>query len=79
MEPGALEFLKRVGFSIGLAFTWLVINAVAAIKGDNAFIEDHIRLKNILFYTWLVISIVLLVKFMKKIWSKQESFGPDRE
>jgi hypothetical protein len=70
MEPGVVEFLKRVGMSIGIALLWLGINAIAAIKGDNAFIEGPVRLGNILFYLWFIISIVALVIIIKKLWNK---------
>jgi hypothetical protein len=74
MEPEAAAFLKRVANSLTIAFIWLAVNATAAIKGDNAFIGDHITLGNILFYTWFIISIVILIILYKKIWAdKQET------
>jgi hypothetical protein len=68
MEPEIREFLKKVSYSIGVAFVWLAITCVAAIKGDNAFIKDHLTLGNILFYTWFAISVVLLAIALRKIW-----------
>lgn len=68
MEPEAAAFLRRVGNSLAIGFIWLAINTTAAIKGDNAFIGDHITIGNILFYLWFVISIVILIKLYKKIW-----------
>ena len=74
MEPEALDFLKRVAKSILLALVWLTINAVAAIWGDNAFVDDHLKLSNIFFYTWFVFSVVLLIYLLKKMWQQQEDF-----
>ena len=68
MEPEATAFLKRVANSLVIAFIWLAVNATAAIKGDNAFISDHITIGNILFYIWFLISLVILVILYKKIW-----------
>lgn len=68
MEPEALEFLKRVSKSILIAFIWLSINAIAAVKGDNAFIVGHVRIGNVLFYIWFVLSLVLLVYFFRRVW-----------
>lgn len=68
MEPEAAAFLRRVGNSLALGFLWLAINATAAIKGDNAFIGDHLTIGNVLFYIWFIISIVILVFLYKKIW-----------
>ena len=69
MEPEAAAFLKRVANSLAIGFVWLAVNATAAIKGDNAFIGDHITIGNILFYIWFIISIVILVVLYKKIWA----------
>ncbi len=68
MEPEAAAFLKRVASSLVIAFIWLAVNATAAIKGDNAFIGDHITIGNILFYIWFVSSIIILILLYKKIW-----------
>ena len=73
MEPEALDFLKRVSKSIMVALLWLAVNAVIAIKGDNAFIEDHLRLANVLFYIWFCLSLVLLLYLLRKIW---KGIGP---
>jgi hypothetical protein len=68
MEPEMVAFLKRIGKSLTIAFCWLAITATAAIKGDNAFISDHITPGNILFYLWLIISITILAIIFKKLW-----------
>jgi len=68
MEPEVAAFLRKIGKSILATFIWLALTAIAAIKGDNAFIGEHIQLNNVLFYIWLIISVVLLVKVYKKVW-----------
>lgn len=72
MEPEMVAFLRRIVKSLTIAFCWLAITATAAIKGDNAFVGVRITLGNFLFYSWVVISIMILVKVYKKIWSPQE-------
>lgn len=69
MEPEMAAFLRKVAKSIFIGFVWLAINAIAAIKGDNAFIGEHIRLGNVLFYMWFFISIYLLIILYKKMWA----------
>ena len=71
MEPEMVAFLKRVGNSIGIAFVWLAINAIAAIKGDNAFVGEHITIGNVLFYVWFILSLVLLIYIYKRMWYKE--------
>jgi len=73
MEPEAVAFLRKVGKSIMVGFLWLAINAIAAIKGDNAFIGDEVKLSNVLFYIWFVISVVLLVYIFRRMWKEEMS------
>lgn len=68
MEPEMVAFLRRVGKSLTIAFCWLAITTTAAIKGDNAFVGEHVSLGNILFYIWLIVSIIILIILYKKIW-----------
>ncbi len=72
MEPEVAAFLRRVGWSLTIGFVWLAVNATAAIKGDNAFIGDHITLGNVLFYLWFIISIIILVLVYKKMWTGKD-------
>jgi hypothetical protein len=72
MEPEMAAFLKRVGKTLSIAFCWLAITAIAAIKGDNAFIGTRIRIGNVLFYVWLIVSIIILIRLYKMIWSAKD-------
>lgn len=68
MEPEMVAFLRRVGKSLTIAFCWLAITATAAIKGDNAFVGVRVTLGNIVFYSWLIISIIILIVIYRKMW-----------
>lgn len=68
MEPEMAAFLKKISYSILIAVAWLGITSIAAIKGDNAFVEGDVRLGNVLFYCWFIISILLLVWIYRKLW-----------
>jgi hypothetical protein len=70
MDPEMAAFFKRIGYTILIALIWLAINATAAIKGDNAFIGDHITLANVIFYAWFIVSVILLIVIYKKMWFK---------
>ena len=73
MEPEMAAFLRRVGKSLSIGFCWLAITATAAVKGDNAFITDHVTIGNILFYLWIVISILILIKIFRKMWVQENT------
>lgn len=69
MEPQARALLKRISKSLFIGLIWLVLNAVFAIKGDNAFIEGHITAGNIFFYSWLLVSVTGLILIYKRMWA----------
>jgi hypothetical protein len=66
------DFFKRISKTIMLVFMWLAITCIAAIKGDNAFVFKTVSLANILFYTWMVVSAIMLVVIIRKIWKGQK-------
>jgi hypothetical protein len=70
MDPEMAAFFKRISYTVLIAFIWLAINATAAIKGDNAFIGDHVTLGNIIFYAWFIVSVIILIVIYKKMWFK---------
>jgi hypothetical protein len=71
MDPEMAAFFKRISYSILIALVWLAINATAAVKGDNAFIGDHVTLGNVLFYIWFIVSVLILIRIYKKMWFKE--------
>ncbi len=72
MEPEATEFLKKVSYSIGVVFVWLAILCIAAIKGDNAFIGEHVSTANVIFYVWAVGSSIGMVIVLRRLWRSKE-------
>lgn len=70
MEPGIKEFFKRLVTSISLLVLWMMINMVLGIKFNLGFFEEHVQWFNIVFYIWLVASLIALIWVYKKIWEK---------
>ncbi|MEP6512403.1 MAG: hypothetical protein ABJA79_00945 [Parafilimonas sp.] len=68
MEPEAKEFLQRVSFTLLAGLVWMAINSTAGIMYNYAFIEGKLRIGNIIFYVWLVVSFVLLLWFYIRLW-----------
>jgi hypothetical protein len=68
MEPGVREFLRRIMLSIFLGFSWMMINIIAGIKYNLAFLEGPVKIGNILFYIWFITSLVLLFLLFRKVW-----------
>ena len=70
MDPELQAFFKLISYSIGIVFTWLAILAIAAIKGDNAFIGDKVSMANVIFYIWAVASTIGMVFLLLKLWKE---------
>lgn len=70
MEPGIREFFRRIVSSLSLLILWMMINLILGIKLNYAFIETKIHWYNIVFYIWLMASLVALIWLCLKIWKK---------
>ena len=74
MEPGVREFLLRIVNTIALAIFWMAINSTLGIMYQFGFLDQGIHLGQILFYTWMIVSFVLLFRYLKKLWLKPIDF-----
>jgi len=68
MEPEVLAFLKRVALTIFLAFCWLATNVIIGVRFDLAEIEGHVSIGNVLYYIWLVGSLLVMLFFFLRLW-----------
>ena len=74
MEPEIIAFLKRVAVCIVLAFCWLVVNVIVGVKFDLAVAEGHVTIGNVLYYIWLIGSLILLLLFFIRLWRQVPKF-----
>ena len=70
MEPGVREYLIRILNTLSLALVWMAIDSTAGIMYKLAFIEDHITLGNVLFYSWFFASLGVYLWWVIRLWSK---------
>ncbi len=66
--PDIKSFLSKVASSISIGLLWLLINTTFGIGFDFAFFEGRPSLGNYIFYTWLLVSLFLLIIFYRKKW-----------
>ena len=71
MEPEVKRYLKKVLYSFMVGFAWLFVNAMLGIYFELAF-NDMPVIVNILFYSWLVFSLYLLLRYYYKVWKNDE-------
>ncbi|HEX3025403.1 MAG TPA: hypothetical protein VHP12_09345 [Chitinophagaceae bacterium] len=70
MEPEVRAYLVRILNSISYTVVWLISNTTAGIQFGYAFIEQKITAGNIIFYLWLLISTVIFIWLMIRLWKK---------
>jgi TRAP-type C4-dicarboxylate transport system permease small subunit len=74
MEPDIVAFLKRVALSIFFVFCWLAINVIIGVRFDLAEVEGHITIGNVLYYIWLVGSLIVMLFFFLRMWRQVTKF-----
>jgi hypothetical protein len=70
MEPGVRKYLLRIVNTLSLGLLWLALNSTFGIMYDHAFIHDHIRTGNILFYIFFLASLGAFIWWAIHVWSK---------
>ena len=69
MEEDAKQFLLRVLRSLTAGLLWLFINMTLGIYLGLLLFDDKPSTANFIFYAWFVLSLVLLIRYLIKIWS----------
>jgi len=69
-EDDVRKYLRRVLWSVSLGFLWLVLTLAIGTYFDLLVPRNRIRTGNIIFYVWMVISLVALIRFYVRIWKK---------
>jgi len=70
MEPGVKQYLTRILNTMSLGLVWMIVNSTLGIMYDYAFIHDRMSMGNILFYIWFVLSLVVFLWWVIRVWSK---------
>lgn len=67
MEEEVVAFLKRIGFTLFLVFTWMAVHSTVGIMHKLAFF-DQFTWKNGAYYAFLVASTGGLAWFLHWLW-----------
>ena len=71
MDPEVKRYFKRIINSFSIASTWLLAVSTAGLFFELAIIQNGIRWYNILFYVLALATLVLLLVYLYKTWSKK--------
>ncbi|MCK9403762.1 MAG: hypothetical protein M0Q26_10225 [Chitinophagaceae bacterium] len=70
MEPGVKQYLQRILNTISVWLVWMTVNSTLGIRYQFAYIDKGVTAGNIIFYSWLVLSLVVFVWWVIRVWSK---------
>jgi hypothetical protein len=68
MEPQLLQFLNRIMRTIGLVVFWMTLNSTIGLMWGYAYVGNHWQLGNIVYYIFLLLSLLGLLYILYKIW-----------
>lgn len=68
MEPDIKSYLSKILSSISMTLLWLLINSTVGIGLNYAFFEKKPSPANYIFYAWFLLSLFLLVLYLRKKW-----------
>lgn len=68
MENETRAFLILIANTISIVLLWMMINVFLGIYFELGFFESYPTWKNILYYIFLIISFILLIRHLKKKW-----------
>jgi hypothetical protein len=68
MEPQLLQFLNRIMRTIGLVVFWMTLNSTIGLMWGYAYVGNHWQLGNIVYYIFLLLSLLGLLYVLYKIW-----------
>jgi hypothetical protein len=75
LEPDLKEFLKKIIQSVFVGLGWMMVNMIAGIFLGWMFVGERLTAGNIIFYIFLIGSLILLVRFYIRIWKKKFPHG----
>ncbi len=67
-DPDVKKFLIRVLNSISLGLLWMITCAMAGIYFKLGYRDDHPFIYTIIFYAGMLISLLLLLRYLYNIW-----------
>lgn len=68
MEPDVKKYLYKVLNSLCYGLLWMGMNVLGGLYWGYAIVNGRITIYNVVFYTWFVLSLAVLLYFLYRIW-----------
>ena len=69
-DPEVKKYFRKIMNSISIGLLWMMVMVFIGLYHGWAFIEGGADVYNIIFYSLLVISLALLIRYYYKLWKK---------
>lgn len=70
-DPEIKKYFKKILYSFSAGLLWLIINVIAGIYFKLADRNERPLFVNLIFYSFLFLSLLLLLKYYYKVWKKR--------
>ena len=70
LDPEVTKYFKKILNSLFAGLMWMFINVIAGIYFELAYSKRYSSFIHILFFIWLGLSLILLLWYYYKVWSK---------
>lgn len=68
MDPDVRFFLVTIVQSISMVLLWMLLNMTIGIYYGFAFFDEGLKVGNYIYYPLMVISFILLIRYLKNKW-----------
>jgi len=68
MEEDTTKFLLLIVNTIALVLLWMIVHVLLGIYFEFAFFDKSPGWKNILYYLFFIVSLLIIIRYLKKKW-----------
>ena len=68
MEDDTRVFLLKIINTISMVLLWMLVNVYIGIYKDYGFFDKRPNWTNYLFYAFLIITLVFLLRYLRRKW-----------
>lgn len=71
IEPEVKDFLKRILQTVSMGMLFLIVHMTFGLYLNWGFYEEKITVGNVIYYIFLILSLVGLLLYYNKLWKSR--------